>query len=567
MPKPPPIDAELIAHASAGTLVEVLRREADADREDSLVNRLVALHNGGQLDLLAATQTPAFDALGGPIFFSVQSVFCAAIPKLTSPVSAVMAAVAKLVEKGGRDGASGFPYNSFKAWIDVDTARARQIIASADSGGAIDKTFLAIALEAEGAMTEVNRLIALGGESRLAAIGALGRINPADSAGEKAALAVLLPYCEAGFDEDVRYAAINAVFALLRTAPSLAPTAVPTVIAAVGAKPTLDCLFAAVQALWLQDKLFDRSSVAALLTLARASDFTKKGLVDVLDGALRHMLGTPERDLALDFLTGVLAQQDGPTLEALDGVSHHLANEARATQFGLAVRWFLTANRHLCEAMAHILTSARERDDPFDASMAGMGLTGSQLVVVCHKAIGFMMLQPVVSGSVVVAALRAGDPSVEDQLTDLLIHPILINFGDAARGYLAGIKKGDAAYKTVKKALKQGDAYFKGTKIDTPIKELWPSDYQRNLANMKRYDLGRQIRKMADEKSIFAKLVSRSTLLYGHKSMNFVGGPGKPPVTMELKPMGVEMAMPRLDLIDPVGLDWLLRIYRSSTPK
>src|SRR4051812_21525192 len=99
MPKPPPTDAELIAHASAGTLVEVLRREADADREGSLINRLVALHNGGQLDLLAATQTPAFEALGGPVFFSVQSVFCGAIPKLIAPVSAMMTAVSKLVAK------------------------------------------------------------------------------------------------------------------------------------------------------------------------------------------------------------------------------------------------------------------------------------------------------------------------------------------------------------------------------------------------------------------------------------------------------------------------------------
>jgi|GEM_PF-2998591 len=567
MRKPPPTDAELIAHASAGTLVEVLRREADTNREDSLVNRLVALHNGGQLDLLAATQTPAFEALGGPVFFSVQSIFCGAVPNLTAPANAMMAAISKLVAKGGRDGAAGFPYNAFKEWMDVDIARAREIIAAADSGGTVDKTFLAIALEAEGDVSKVNQFFAKGGESRLAAVGALGRIKPADEIAGKAALAVLLSYCDATFDEDVRYAAINAVFALLRTEPDLAPTAVPAVVAAVEAKPSLDCLFAAVQALWLQEKLFDRASVAAVLKLARASDFTKKGLVDVLDGALQHMLGKPERDLALDFLTDVLAAEDGPALEALDSVSHRLANEPRASQFGLAVRWFLTANRRLCEAMAHILTSARERDEPFDASMAGMGLTGDQLVVVCHKAIGYLMLQPAVSGSVVVAALRAGDPSVENPLIDLLIYPILINFGDAARGYLAGVKKGDTAYKAVKKALKQGDAYFKGAKIDTPIKELWPSDYQRNLADMKRYDLGRKIRKLADEKSIFAKLVQKSTLLYGHKSMNFVGGPDKPPVTMELKAMGVEMPMPRLDLIDPVGLDWMLRIYRSSTPK
>jgi hypothetical protein len=268
----------------------------------------------------------------------------------------------------------------------------------------------------------------------------------------------------------------------------------------------------------------------------------------------------------LDYLTDVLADEHGPALEALDSVSHRLANEPRASQFPLAVRWFRTANRRLCEAMAHILTSGRDHDEPFDANMASMGLSGKEPVTICHKAIGYVMLQPVVSGSMVVAALRAGDAAIVDELTDLLVYPILINFGDAARGYLAGIPKGDPAYKSVKTALEKGDAYFKDAKIEKPIKELWPSDYQRNLASMKRYDLGREIRKLAEEKSIFAKLVQKSTLLYGNRSMNFVGGPAKPPVTMELKPMSVEMPMPRLDLVDPVGLDWLLRIFRMSKP-
>src|SRR5262249_7312577 len=151
------------------------------------------------------------------------------------------------------------------------------------------------------------------------------------------------------------------------------------------------------------------------------------------------------------------------------------ANEPRASQFPLAVRWFRTANRQLCEVMAHILTSGRENDEPFDASMASMGLSGSEQVVICHKAICYLMLQPVVSGSVVVAALRAGDAVVANTLTELLVYPILINFGNAARGYLAGIKRGDPAYKAVKRALAKGDAYFDGTKIDKPIKELWPS--------------------------------------------------------------------------------------------
>lgn len=568
MPHPSPSDAELISHYRLGTLVDVLEAERDPDRPGSLRSRLIALHNGGQLDLLAALETPAFDALTGHHFFSVQRVYCGAIPHLRAPVPGMIQAVGKLVIKGGQDMAAGFPHNAFKEWLQKDLARAEDIIASADKNELVDKQAIAIALETMNDAEWACRFIGKGaGDLRLAAISALGRIRPRKDGAARDAMATLLPFCGGACDEDTRFVAINAIFTFLRQAPAEAKVAVPAIVAAVAGKPSTESLYAVVEALWLQEKLFDRASIEAVLRLARGVDFTKKGLVDVLDGALQHMLGTPERDLALDFLTDVLAAERGLTLDSLDAVCHRLASEPRAVQFPLAARWFLSANRRLCEAMAHVLTSGQERDEPFDASMAGMGLSGSEQIVICHKAIGFILLQPVVSASMVVAALRAADASVEGQLIELLVYPILINYRGAAREYLDRIRENDIAYKAVRHALARGDAYAKGARIETPIKELWPSDYQRNLAAMKRYDQGRAIQKLAHEHSILGKLAHRSTLLYGHKSMSFVGGADKEPVTMELKEMGVELPMPRLDLIDPVGLDWLLRVFRSSKPK
>lgn len=562
-------DDELVEHFQAGTLLEIMDSDRDADEPESQLNHLVRLHNEGRIALLSALDTPAFEALGGSRFFEIQQVYCKAVPQLQAPVADMMAAVAALVKKGGRDYAAGFPYNAFKQWLDLDPAKARAIIAATDAGETIDPHFVAISLEVLMDTVEANRLIANSeGEPRIAALSALGRMKPADANASQAALDSLLPYVASPYDENTRFAAINAVFNFLRHSPELAGPAISEVIRAVADEPSNETRFALTQALWLQGKLFDREAVEAALEIAHGGDFSNKGLVDMLDGALQQMLVTPERDLALDFLTDALAAAGTQlTLKALDSVSHRLANEQRADQFPLAVRWFVTADRTLCEDINHILTHGRDRDEPFDASMAGMGLSPGQMVIVCHKAIGFVMLQPVITASVIVAALRAGEATIENALIELLLHGVLINYQGEARDYLRQIEKVDPAYKAVRKALKLGDGYAKGAHIETPIKELWPSDYQRHLATMKRHDLGREIRKRADEQSIFAKLARRSTLLYGNKSVSYFAGADKPPVTMELKPMGFGVPMPRMDLVDPVGYDWMMRVFRASKPQ
>src|SRR4029079_1493273 len=95
------------------------------------------------------------------------------------------------------------------------------------------------------------------------------------------------------------------------------------------------------------------------------------------------------------------------------------------------------------------------------------------------------------------------------------------------RDYLRTIKRGDRAYKQVRRALKLSDTHFTGLDIKDPIKELRPSDYQRSAERTRRRDMMRQVRKDANKQSILANLVHRSTLLHGRKSMTFVPGPSE----------------------------------------
>ncbi len=70
----------------------------------------------------------------------------------------------------------------------------------------------------------------------------------------------------------------------------------------------------------------------------------------------------------------------------------------------------------------------------------------------------------------------------------------------------------------------------------------------------------------AQEASAFLKLVHRSVLLYGRKSVQYVQTtPGQSKrMDFEMKTIGTSMEMPRLENIDSFGLEYTLLVMRAE---
>ena len=58
--------------------------------------------------------------------------------------------------------------------------------------------------------------------------------------------------------------------------------------------------------------------------------------------------------------------------------------------------------------------------------------------------------------------------------------------------------------------------------------------------------------------------MKRSVLLYGRRSITYVEGPNdvRRPVEMELKGHSFTFELPRMEILDPIGLDFMLRVFR-----
>lgn len=75
----------------------------------------------------------------------------------------------------------------------------------------------------------------------------------------------------------------------------------------------------------------------------------------------------------------------------------------------------------------------------------------------------------------------------------------------------------------------------------------------------------RQAHKQAEKKSILALLATRQVLLYGHKSISYFEGPGgkKQRSEMKMHSFSHSIESPRLDILEPFDLDYMLRVFRA----
>jgi len=104
-------DVEIIARCRSGELLDDIDRfDRESAHPASLLNRCVALHNSGQIDLLALTATERFSSLSGFDFFVRQNFFCDAIPQLQTAAPPLMQAIQALVAKVGAVFAANRPY-------------------------------------------------------------------------------------------------------------------------------------------------------------------------------------------------------------------------------------------------------------------------------------------------------------------------------------------------------------------------------------------------------------------------------------------------------------------------
>jgi len=153
-------------------------------------------------------------------------------------------------------------------------------------------------------------------------------------------------------------------------------------------------------------------------------------------------------------------------------------------------------------------------------------------------------------------------------LEALLFDPLLINYSGAIAEHLGGHAESEEepARSAIRRALAALESYLDGLKAIGDLPALHPSlkhreAYQRHFAG----ELAQSLKK-AQAESPLLQIIHRSVLLHGRKAIHHAFGPEGEINRMEtnLGELGTRIDVPRLSILDPHGLDFMLRVFRHE---
>ncbi|WP_375283284.1 hypothetical protein [Marinicauda pacifica] len=541
------------------------RRQVENVGREQLAALLAELHNRNEIDLFSVTRPEGLAPFTGPRFFTGQNLFLKIIPDLEATLDEMTAAVSALVAAGGADMASAWPNGSFREWCEKDQSRSEEVIARSLAGDEAIRPFLVFALQAVG---DLGRILACMSDnapevhmSAVSAAARLGELREDQRASIYTAFEGLL---DRGTDPDLTANILGAVLAVASEGKDLDLPVVKDLVRRCLADPSDGIAHVAARGLsWGQ--ISDGAEILGEV-LARLLDTNPKnnGTIQEIDTGLNRLLEGDASHAAINFAGRLVSKSGGAiSLQDLSGFAHRIIESEHALRGYAIGSWLIYGDITLGLSLGRVVGL---EEQPAEISVDQFNLTEAQKIKLCRRAIGFFLFHPVLAASVLVSVARTADTRSQQQISDLLYNPVLLNFSGKVRDYLLSIGENDPAYKTVERALKAVDELVEGFKAAGTINELRPSTNERFVSSMHEFDEQREVERSANEQSVFANMFHRSVVLYGNKTISYVRDAqgGKKRFETELQSHGFSYELPRLNMFDPVSLEFLYRSFISE---
>jgi hypothetical protein len=236
-------------------------------------------------------------------------------------------------------------------------------------------------------------------------------------------------------------------------------------------------------------------------------------------------------------------------------------------------RWFFNGHPALGKAVETIVGhSAKEITELYADAAELPDNEALAILFTARKAVGYLFFKPRCAASFVISCMHvARDAGVLRELSSLLYDPLLLNFTGTVRDLVAKRLNSEAGdVKTeVERAVRLVDEYLATLHSVAEISALQPSDKQRETFHQHLSQQVSQSFKKAVDKSLFLSLLSRSVILHGRSSIHYVYDPGGAArrMDMQLQRHGTELEVPRLEQLDPFGMEYMVRMFRAEQRK
>lgn len=540
--------------------------------EKILKEALSELHNSGEIDLVAII-SGVDKSSNGHDFFTILHAFENALPFLDAGVEDVLRCLLHLTQQAGRDLAIGGVYGAFERFCSVEAHRPGDSVGFilAQSELSAFAPFLSSSILAYGsdsvtdAIQTTESIIANSNEVvRSQAYFTLGRLKVDET--QANVIWELLSSSASGERESGCCASIlRATINFGDAFPSYWSQIEGFLLTFVeGAPPEVLYEISHIVAFQRADL---PEGVLGLLVkqLANVSP-EHKGIIDNVDHILVNLVEKGASPLALKLLESTL--NVGVKFPQLDYFSRELLSKHRELLNHIVTKWFLSGDSTLCHGVLDLLHDVTGKDVELEAEVALLGDEVKQ-VFVSHKAVGWLFTRPIAVASFILSIYETASKTTRKELEQVLYDPLLLSYpGELKRFFQSHIDKSFQA-SLCERLLGKLHAYHSDIEKVSGLKELMAPRENINVYWKESNKSMQAAYEDASRGSIIDLIATKQTLLYGNSSIYYVhrGDGEQVRQEMQMQSFSHSTEMPRLNVLDPESLDYVLRVYRCERMK
>lgn len=287
--------------------------------------------------------------------------------------------------------------------------------------------------------------------------------------------------------------------------------------------------------------------------------------INNIDHLLVNLVERGLLSIAIELLESMLTA--GVEFQALDYFSSKILSEHQQLLNHITTKWFLSGNSSLCLGILDLLHSSGDQNIALKAETALINNNGKKIFV-CHKAIGWLFTRPIEAATFILSICETTSSPTIEEFESILYDPLLLSYPGELKSYFESCIDENIQVDLCGRLINKLKTYLADMEKVSNLKELMAPS-----ANISAYwrDINKDMQKAHEEaskNSIMGMFTTRK-LLYGNSSTYYMHQADGTALRQEMQmhSFSHSTAIPRLDVLDPVSLDYTLRIYRCEVMK
>ena len=541
-------------------------------RDNDVVQELIHLHNETTFDLNSQflqlkKSNESYN------FYSFISLYCEALPKLNSSIIDVISVFIHIKEKGLPAGDFEQAYFIF---CNKDISRSKIALdylfeQLESSHTLIGNTIMAAAkYDAPWVMRQLELLIRHQNSNiRWQAYMATGRVLLTDGELPKSRLELLEKALFTEIDCLTKSGIFRSAGFLAKQIPYLWPQ-INLLLGRCLENLEPDTLYEASQLLaYAKDDLPD-NTVQLLLSYLKKTSPNHRGILNNISHFISDAVKAKNFSLAEELLEALLLNNNELRIDEFQYLTHDLTSEENSAFLNrIITKWFLMGEDKLYEALHDLLSSKGLNGNELNIDNSFSPLSDAELYYLAKKAVGWFYFHPISAISYLLSIIPLVSTDMRSKVGRLIYDPLILSYMGKGKEYLRGrLKKLDTEVQViVNEILSDLDCYRAGIANAPEVKELRAP--QRELdAYWKDFNAKVSQSTAEAQKGSFMELIGTQTILYGNDVVNLIhAGEERNRSINTMQPFSHSYEMPKMNVIDPEGVDIMLRVFRTDRIK